>query len=83
MNDNNPTGTDRRNFWSYFDIADQLYGIDDDGYQWTVKDFTKSFVKEAKKASERLGLSWPPYRPEAEEFANAHKWVYKDVIQGL
>lgn len=68
--------TTRLNFWAYFDIADQLYGVDDDGYQWTVDDFTKPFVNAARKASEELNLVWPPDRPAAENFALDNKWVY-------
>lgn len=75
------TRTEVMDFWAYFDIADELYGengtgVDASGYAWTVDDFDKSFQRAAKRAADASGLSWPPYRPEAEEFALSNKWVH-------
>lgn len=66
-------------FECYFGVADELWP--DEGvspaysykaeaeFTMTLDDLDKQFVKRAKRAAEALGLSWPPYLPEAEEFA--------------
>jgi len=71
-----------RGFWTYFDVADEIYeavcaradqtqpGVE---ARTTLADLDARFVAQAKKAAPELGLPWPPYLPDAEEFALYHR----------
>lgn len=76
MNNTTFTEDTLREFWSYFNVADELWVTDPD-FKLTLDDLLSTFVEEAKRASETFGLPWPPYLPAAEDFALDHKEVYK------
>ena len=57
-------------FEQYFGVADELEG------GLTLDDLDPAFIDEAREAADIFDLSWPPWMPEAEEFALAMrgKW---------
>jgi hypothetical protein len=68
-------------FQAYFNVADELWEdarharLTRDTYRFppmTLEDLDPKHVAKAEKAANELGLSWPPYLPEAEEFALDH-----------
>lgn len=76
----------RRRFWRYFNVADEIYEglirippmdqtISDFDSPLTLADLDAEYVAEARRAADELGLPWPPYLPEAEEFALNHREV--------
>lgn len=54
-------------FWSYFNVADELDG------GLTLEDLDRQAIAEARTASERHGLPWPPDLAEAEVFLQDHR----------
>lgn len=58
----------RESFWAYFNVADETYG--DDGL--TLEDLDRKMVEKARYVSQITTLPWPPYLPEAEEYALDH-----------
>ena len=62
-------------FTQYFDCADELEG------GLTLDDLDPAFVEEAQEASDIFDLSWPPWLPEAEEFALAMKGRWEEIEQ--
>jgi hypothetical protein len=58
-------------FRTYFNVADEMWG-DGKGSGLKLDDLLASAVSDAELAAQRLGLSWPPYLPEAEEFYLDH-----------
>lgn len=55
--------TDIEPFWELFGIGDEIY------HGLTLADLDQSCVTEAQSTAKKLGLSWPPYFPELEDFA--------------
>lgn len=77
MNNNTTIDKETRDgFWAYFDLADELWPEGDPAFQLTLDDFEDHFVAHARTAADALGLPWPPYRPEAENFLLDH---YKEL----
>lgn len=60
---------DAHDFLCLFDVADEVYPRDGG---LTLADLDPQYVDVARKAAERLDLSWPPYLPECEEYMLAH-----------
>jgi hypothetical protein len=54
-------------FRAYFNVADELSDP-----LTSLEDLDARYVREARRSSEALGLSWPPYLADAEEFALSH-----------
>ena len=76
------TDKEKQLFWTYFDIADEIYISESshpsnprtEGFPpLTLQDLDQRFVKQAGRAAREFGLSWPPYMPEAEEYALDHR----------
>lgn len=68
-------------FWDYFNVADEIYEsisgppVTHPFPALTLEDLDQDFVARAREAADAFGLSWPPYLPEAEEFALDHPEV--------
>lgn len=66
---------ERMAFWDYFNCADEIYEsisgpvVTTPWPPLTLADLDPTFVERARQAADKFGLSWPPYLPEAEEFA--------------
>ena len=63
-----------RSFWgdgleAYFSVADETWNPDGREDACTLDDLDRTSVEEARCFAADSGLSWPPYLPEAEEYA--------------
>lgn len=66
--------TDADRFEAYFAVADEIYEPQFGGtLQLTLDDIDADYRRNALKAAESLGLAWPPYLPEAEEYALTYR----------
>jgi hypothetical protein len=69
-----PQGPDM-GFVAYFNAADELWPEAFQVEPLTLDDLDPAAVHAARAAATRLALPWPPYLPDAEEFALANPGI--------
>ena len=71
------TSSPVQDFWSYFDLGDELWQpsyVDEAGTApLRLEDFSKRSIAEARRAATACSLPWPPHLPSAEEYALDHR----------